>query len=115
VMVKDFRGGAGTATKQIRVTRGPRATLPKRGTHGRAKVRVSCAVRCTVRAKFVRGGKTVGSLKRSFTGTKRLTVKLSKKARRSIHRSSVKVTLVVTVRYTDGRHTTERRKVTLKL
>ena len=72
-------------------------------------------MRCTVRARFIRKGKTLGSLKRSFTGTKRLTVKLSKKARRSIHSSSVKVTLVVTVRYTDGRKTTKRGKVTLTL
>jgi hypothetical protein len=116
VFVKDFRGGSGTATRRIRVTRGPHVgKLPKHGKHGRVRVRVTCELRCTVRAKLLRGKRTVGKLKRSFTGSKRITVKLSRKARRSIHKKRIKVRLVVTVRYRDGRHTTERRKVTLRL
>ena len=58
VAVRDFRGGAGTATRAITVTatRKPVVKLPRRGRRGKATARVKCAERCTVTARIRVGG-----------------------------------------------------------
>ncbi|HET8759309.1 MAG TPA: M36 family metallopeptidase [Solirubrobacteraceae bacterium] len=131
VSATDFRGGAGSATEAIRVTSAPIAARPpKRGTHGRLRLRVSCELSCTATAKLTLSKKLakklglkrkriVGSLERALPAgsSKRLTIKLTKKAKRALkrhHRKSVKVTATVTVRYADGRHDRAKRKVTIR-
>jgi extracellular elastinolytic metalloproteinase len=132
VQVLDFRGGAGTGAVAIHVTNAPKlGTLPKRGTKGRLKFDVSCELQCTTTAKLTLSKKlakklglkkkrTVGSLRRTIAAgdSKRLTIKLTSKARRAIkrhHRKSVKATLTVTVRYADGRRNSAHRTVTIRL
>jgi extracellular elastinolytic metalloproteinase len=129
VGARDFRGGSGSATALVHVTR---IFKPKklRGGKGKARFRVTCELPCDVVAKLKVSKKVrkqlglkkrgVGSLKRSLPAntTKRLTVKLSRKAKNALkrhHLKKVKVTLTATVRYpSDGRHATARRKVTIR-
>jgi hypothetical protein len=87
VAVRDFRGGAGTATRAIRVTRGPRVSVPRRGSRGRLTLRVQCAVDCALRGRLV--------LPRA--------------------QARVTVTLSVTARYPDGRSRTARRTLRVRL
>jgi hypothetical protein len=133
VSATDFRGGAGTATQAIHVTTAPIASRPpKTGTHGRLRFRVSCDLRCTTTAKLtlskqlakrlgLKNKRTVGSLRRTLpagTADKRLTIKLTKKAKRALKRHDrkrVTATVTVTVRYADGRADVAKRKVTIKL
>ena len=130
VFAKDFRGGAGTATASIHVVKAPKASLPKRGSGGHARFRVTCDAQCTTTAKLTVSkrlrkalrlkSRTVGSLKRTLpgAGSKRLTVKLTSKTKRSLRthgRSRVKVTLAVVIRYADGRHSTARRTITIRI
>jgi hypothetical protein len=131
VRARDFRGGSGTASNPLYVTRIFKPRLPKRGSKSKVGFRVRCDLACAVTAKLkvskkVRrqlGLKTrgVGSLKKSLAAntSKKVTIKLSGKARRALkrrHLRKVKTTLTVTVRYppSDGRHITARRKVTIK-
>jgi extracellular elastinolytic metalloproteinase len=128
----DFRGGSGAATQAIHVTSAPiAATPPKTGSKGRLRFRVSCELSCTTTAKLtitkklakqlgLKNKRTVGSLRRTLAaGTStRLTIKLTKKAKRALkrhRRKSVKATVTVTVRYADGRRDAAKRKVTIKL
>ena len=133
VLANDFRGGTGTATQKIHVTSGPKiGRLPKRGTKGRAKFRVTCELRCTATAKLtipkklakqlgLKKQRKVGSLKRTLaagTTNKQLTIKLTSKVKRAIRRhdrSSVKVTLSAAARYTDGRSASRRKTTKIKL
>ena len=132
VSATDFRGGAGSATRTIHVTSAPIAsTPPRRGTNGRLRFRVSCELECTTTAKLtlskklarrlgLKNKRTVGSLRRTLAaGTStRLTIKLTKKAKRALKRhdrKSVKATVSVTVRYADGRRDTAKRTVTIRL
>jgi hypothetical protein len=132
VSATDFRGGAGTAGQTIHVTSGPiAATPPKRGTKGRLRFRVSCELECATTAKLtitkklarqlgLKKKRTVGSLRRTLAAgsSTRLTIKLTKKARRALtrhDRKSVKATVTVTARYADGRRDRARRKVTIRL
>ena len=132
VSATDFRGGAGTATQTIHVTSAPIAgTPPKRGIKGRLRFRVSCELECTTTAKLtitkklakqlgLKKKRTVGSLRRTLAAgsSTRLTIKLTKKAKRALERhgrKSVKATVNVTVRYADGRRDTAKRKVTIRL
>ncbi|HEX5618487.1 MAG TPA: M36 family metallopeptidase, partial [Solirubrobacteraceae bacterium] len=132
VSATDFRGGAGTATRTIHVTTAPVvSTLPSRGSHGRLRFRVSCDLSCTTTAKLtvtkklakqlgLKNKRTVGSLRRTLPAgsSTRLTINLTKKAKRALKRhgrKNVKVTVTVTVRYADGRRDTAKRKVTIRL
>ncbi len=132
VQVLDFRGGAGTGTVKVHVTTAPHVgTLPKRGTKGRVRFRAGCDARCTTTAKLTLSKKlakrlglkkqrTVGTLRRTLAAgsSKRLTVKLSSRAKRAIRRhdrKSVKATLTVIVRYADGRLKSAHRVVTIRL
>jgi extracellular elastinolytic metalloproteinase len=132
VQVVDSRGGAGTGAVALHVTRAPRVgALPRRGTNGRLRVKVACDVRCTATAKLTLSNKlarrlglknkrTVGSVKRTIAAgaSKRLTVKLSSKAKRALkrhRRRSVKATLTVTARDAGGRRRSARRTVTIRV
>jgi extracellular elastinolytic metalloproteinase len=132
VLANDFRGGAGSASQKVHVTSRPKlGTLPKRGTKGRAKFKVTCELRCKVTAKLtlskklakqlgLKNKRTVGSLKRTLAAgsSKRLTIKLTSKAKRALKnhgRSRVKATLTVTARYSDGRSRAAHRTITIKL
>jgi hypothetical protein len=131
VLANDDRGGAGTASQRVHVTRGPSlGKLPKKGTKGRAKFRVRCELGCKVTAKLtlskklakrlgLKNKRTVGSLKRTLAAgsSKLLTIKLTSKAKRALKRhgrSSVKVTLTVTARYSDGRSASRHKAITIK-
>jgi extracellular elastinolytic metalloproteinase len=129
VHANDFRGGFGIAHKTITVTKLHKPKLPKRGSKGKLSFRVVCDLSCKVTAKLKVSKKvrkhlglksrTVGSLKKSLRAdtAKRLTIKLSGKAKRALrrhHEKSIKATLTVTVRYSDGRHTAAHRSVTVK-
>ena len=87
---------------------------------------MTCDLRCTATAKLTLSKKlarqlglkkkrTVGSLQahaRRARRSRRLTIKLTSKAKRALkrhHRKSVKATLTVTVRYADGRRTAAHR------
>jgi hypothetical protein len=88
-------------------------------------------VRCTATAKLTLSNKlarrlglknkrTVGSVKRTIAAgaSKRLTVKLSSKAKRALkrhRRRSVKATLTVTARDAGGRRRSARRTVTIRV
>ena len=132
VVVTDVRGGAGSGTAPIHVTTNPAVgTLPRRGTKGRARFKVTCDLRCTATAKLtlskrlarqlgLKKKRTVGSLRRTLgeRSSKRLSITLTSKARRALkrhHRKSVKATLAVTVRYADGRRKAAHRTLTIKL
>ncbi len=129
VSAKDFRGGSGTASKSVHVVKAPKASLPKSGSHSHARFRVICDARCTasatlrvstrLRRALGLKSRTVGSLKRTLhaAGSKRLTIKLTSKAKRALRnhgRSRVKVTLTLVIRYADGRHKTARRTITIR-
>jgi hypothetical protein len=132
VAAVDFAGGNGAAAVRIHVTTAPNvATPPRRGSNGRLRFRVSCELRCTTTAKLtltkklakqlgLKNKRTVGSLRRTLPAgsDRRLTVKLTKKAKRALKRhdrNSVKATVTVAVRYADGRRDTAKRKVTIRL
>jgi extracellular elastinolytic metalloproteinase len=126
----DFRGGAGTATRLVHVTTDPIVgPLPKTGRKGSVKFRVSCELSCRVTARLKVSKKirkalrlksrTVGTLKKSLAAgtSKRLTVKLSRKAKRALERhhvKKVKTTLSVKASYSDGRLATAHRSVTIR-
>ena len=120
VAARDFRGGAGLATRAITVTRPsrPRIVVPKRGAKGRVAVRVTCAVRCRVTATLRVRGKVVQRVRRTVTSQRRIAVKLPRKVRRAARRRdarTVRATLTVVARYADGRRTTEKRTVRIRV
>ena len=122
VAVRDYRGGAGRATRTITVTRPPRPVvkLPRRGRRGKVTVRVRCADRCTVTGRLRVDGRTVRTLRRTIRSTRerRFELRLPPKARRAAlrrDRRSVRARLIVTARYRDGRATTARRTVRVRL
>ena len=116
VAVRDFRGGAGTATRAITVTptRRPVVKLPRRGRGGKATARVTCSERCRVTARLRVDGRTVRTLRRtlSTTAERRIALKLPRTVRR--HRRSVRTRLTVSARYGDGRSSTARRTITIR-
>jgi hypothetical protein len=116
VAVRDFRGGAGTATRSITVTatRRPVVKLPRRGRRGKATARVTCAERCRVTAQLRVAGRTVRTVRRTLSSTaeRRIALKLPRSVRR--HRLSVRTRLTVSARYGDGRSSTARRTITIR-
>ena len=122
VAVLDYRGGAGTATRTITVTRKPRPVvkLPRTGRRGRATARITCTQRCTVTARMRVDGRVVRTVRRTIRTTrqKRIVLALPPKARRAglrRDRRSVRTRLTVTARYGDGRSTTARRTIPIRL
>jgi hypothetical protein len=130
VSVTDFRGGAGTATRQIRVAAPAIVTLPLRGSKGKATARVACSIRCTVKATVTLSKRqardlglkkrTAGTLSKTITqtGAQPVTATLSRAVRQAAKRrgiKSVKPTLSITVTYAVGLPATKRRVVTIKL
>jgi hypothetical protein len=132
VAAVDFRGGTGTASRAMHVTTAPVVNKPPRtGSNGRLRFRVSCDLRCTAAAKLtlstklakqlgLKNKRTVGSLRRTLAAgsSKRLTIKLTRKAKRALKRHDrkrVTATVTVTVRYADGRADTAKRKVRIAL
>jgi hypothetical protein len=132
VRANDFRGGAGTATQKIRVTRAPViAPLPKTGSNGRARFRVTCELSCTVTATLTLSKKlaeqlglkrtrTVGTVRRTVSAgsSQRLTIRLTRKAKRALRRhdrTSVKATLRAQARYpSNGQSASRHRTVKIK-
>jgi len=130
VFVKDFRGGAGTATRPIAVAAPPRVTLPRQGSKGKVTARVACSIRCVVTAKLTLSKRqaralrlkkrTAGTARKTITrtGAQPVAVKLSRAVRTAAKRRGikrVKTTLSITVTYAVGPATTKRRVVTVKL
>ena len=122
VAVRDDRGGVGSASRAITVTprRRPVVRLPRRGRRGRATARVTCAERCVVTARLRVDGRVVRTARRTLRTTRqrRITVALPRKARRAAlrrDRRSLRARLVVRARYGDGRSTTARRTVRIRL
>ena len=122
VAVRDYRGGAGSASRAITVTptRRPVVRLPRRGRRGRATARVTCAERCVVTARLRVDGRVVRTARRTLRTTRerRITVALPRKARRAAlrrDRRSLRARLTVRARYGDGRSTTARRTVRIRL
>jgi hypothetical protein len=122
VAVRDYRGGAGTASRAITVDRTPRPRirLPRRGRRGKLTARVTCAERCTVTARLRLDGRIVRTVRRTIRTTRerRIELALPRKARRAAlrrDRRSVRARATVAVRYRDGRSVTARRTVRVKL
>jgi extracellular elastinolytic metalloproteinase len=122
VAARDFRGGAGTATRQLTVTRParPKITLPRRGSKGQLTFRVTCALRCSLTGTLKVDRRTVSRVRRTIktTAPRRITLTLPRKVRRAARRrdaKSVRAVLSVTARYADGRRTTEKRTVRIRL
>ena len=122
VAVRDYRGGAGTASRAITVsqTSKPRITLPRRGRRGKLTARVTCVERCTVSASMRVNGRAVRTVRRTITTTseRRIELALTRKARRAYlrrHRRSIRARVTVAARYGDGRSTTARRTVRVTL
>jgi extracellular elastinolytic metalloproteinase len=122
VAARDFRGGAGTAARSITVTRIPRpvVTLPRRGAKGRLTFRVTCAVRCSVSGTLRVDRRAVRRVRRTIrtNARRRIVVTLPKAVRRAARRrdaKSVRAVLSVTARYADGRRTTAKRTVRIRL
>ncbi len=122
VAARDDRGGSGSATRTVTVTRPPRPVvkLPRRGRRGKVTVRVRCADRCTVTGRLRVDGRIVRTLRRTLRTTRqrRFALALPRKARRAAlrqDRRSVRVRLTVRARYGDGRSTTARRTVRVRL
>jgi hypothetical protein len=122
VAVRDYRGGAGSATRAIAVTRTPRPVvkLPRRGRRGKATARVKCAERCAVTARMRVDGRTVRTVRRTIRTARERAIALAlpRKARRSVLRRDRRIVharLTVRARYGDGRSTTSRRTVRIAL
>ena len=122
VAVRDYRGGAGTASRSITVaqTAKPRITLPRRGRRGKLTARVTCAERCSVTARVRVDGRVLRTVRRTITTTsaRRIELALTRKARRAYlrrDRRSVRARVTVAARYGDGRSTTARRTVRMTL
>jgi extracellular elastinolytic metalloproteinase len=121
VAARDDRGGSGSATRTITVTRPrPVIKLPHRGRRGKVTVRVRCADRCTVTGRLRVDGGIVRTLRRTVRTTRqrRFELALPRKARRAAlrqDRRSVRVRLTVRARYGDGRSTTARRTLRARL
>ena len=122
VTVRDYRGGAGSATRAITVTRTPRPVvrLPRRGRRAKATARVTCAERCAVTARLRVDGRVVDTVRRTVRSTRvqRITLALPRKARRAAlrrDRRTLRARLTVAARYGDGRSTTARRTVRVRL
>ncbi len=122
VAVSDYRGGAGSATRAIVVTRTPRPVvkLPRRGRRGKATARVRCAERCAVTARMRVDGRTVRIVRRTIRSTRErpLALSLPRKARRTVlrrDRRTLRARPIVKARYGDGRSTTARRTVRIAL
>ena len=115
VTVTDDLGGTGSASASIAVSGGPSpgtgtATTPPtparpsvrflKSRTGKARLRVTCAVRCTTRITGVlskRAARHLGFKRRTlatrtarFTGTRTVELKIAKKTRRAIRRRGVK-------------------------
>jgi extracellular elastinolytic metalloproteinase len=138
VMVKDFRGGAGTASTTVTVAAappppGPVATPPATtprplpvitiagsGTRGRFTLRVTCAQRCALSGKVTltrslarklhRKRLTVTTVRRTIASTRRQTirVKLSKSVIKALEQRGLK-SLKVSARFS-ARYADGRRK-----
>jgi extracellular elastinolytic metalloproteinase len=122
VRVRDFRGGAGTASRRLTVARPrrPRLELPRRGSHGRLAFRVTCAQRCTVIGTLEVGGRSVRRLRRTVASDRRrrFAVRLPRPVRRAARRrdaAGVRVVLTVSARYAGGGRTNARRAVEVAL
>jgi extracellular elastinolytic metalloproteinase len=122
VAVRDYRGGAGSASRAITVTRTPRAVvkLPRRGRRGKLTARVTCAERCSVTARLRVDGRIVRTVRRTIrtTSQRRIALALPRKARRAAlrrDRRSLRTRVTVRARYGDGRSTTARRTVRVAL
>ena len=123
VAARDFRGGAGTAAREIAVTkpsRRPAIALPRRGRKGRLAFRVTCALRCSVTGTLRVGRRVVRRVRRTIgtAARRKIAVALPRKVRRAARRraaGSVRAVLRVRARYADGRRTTARRTVRIRL
>ena len=121
VAVRDYRGGAGTASRSITVTRTARPVvkLPRRGRRGKLTARVRCAERCTVTARMRVNGRVVRTVRRTIRTTRerRIELALPRKARRAAlrrDRRSVRARVTVAARYRDGRSKTARRTIRIR-
>ena len=118
VFAKDFRGGSGSASTGVLVTSGaappptserPTLALPRSGTKGRARFRVTCDSACLGNAKVTISRATARKLKLRLrtVGTKRflfsrartasVTIKLSRSVLRRMRRARMR-TLTVRLR-----------------
>jgi hypothetical protein len=123
VAVKDFRGGAGTATAAVKVKPGPAVDIPKKGRKGKFKIEITCgSPPCDVNGKLELNFNTARKLNRrglkiaKFKGTQgseshRFTLKVPKDVRRDakdIGLKRLKVRTTVKVSDSAG-HTTRAR------
>jgi hypothetical protein len=145
VTAVDSQGGKGTASFTVTIAGGgaapvptatpappppsvprPSFTLPSSGKKGSAAFTVKCAAECsasatlTVDAKTRRklGLATLGTLKASLTGSHKLTIKLSSKAKAALkkhHLKSVTVTLKVTARYSGAAAVSSSKRVKIRV
>ena len=122
VAVRDDRGGAGSASRAITVTRTAARgrAAASRPSRPEATARVTCAERCVVTARLRVDGRVVRTARRTLRTTRerRITVALPRKARRAAlrrDRRSLRARLTVGARYGDGRSTTARRTVRIRL
>jgi hypothetical protein len=113
VVAKDFRGGSGAATTGVLITaptsppgspasRRPSLSLPKSGTKGRARFRVTCDSAClgtakvtvskTTAKKLGLKGRTVGTRRFLFSHvrTQRITIKVSKSVLRKLRKAKMR-------------------------
>jgi PKD repeat protein len=122
VAARDFRGGAGTATRALTVTQpaGPRIRLPRRGSKGRLTFRVTCALRCTLSGTLKVDRRTVRRIRRTITTTaeRRIAVTLPRKVLRAAYQRDVRMVravVSVTARYADGRKAAAKRTVRIRV
>jgi extracellular elastinolytic metalloproteinase len=133
VAVKDFRGGAGSASAAVAVIQ-PQAALPiltlrASGTKGKLLFGVRCFIVCRVSAKLTVDRKTANRLKLRLRTVGRssktiqpgaarsITIKLTSKVIRAMKRHHVtrlKATLAVTATYADGRRKTATKNVRIR-
>jgi hypothetical protein len=137
VLARDFRGGTGSATAEIRVSTGaaddprpaakarPRLVVPGRAGRARVTIRVTCRDACRVgatltvdRATQRRLGlrrRTVGTLRtRTVRGTRRVTVSVSRTAVRALRRKrqrGVRVALRASAHVPGGPRTRVAKRV----
>ena len=128
VLVRDYRGGAGTAQATIqvgttpfpnpkpRVKARPAFVLPRTGTKGRVRFKVKCPDACRLRATLTIDAatkrrartrfRTVARLgPRTIHGTRTVTITISRRSRASLRRARVtrpRVTLRATATVTGG-------------
>jgi hypothetical protein len=136
VFAKDFRGGAGSAATTVQVSQPrpgggerPRIQVSRIGRNGRVRLRVTCDSACAGRAGLTarralarrldlgrRRGLGRKAIVMTRPGTKRITIRLTKRTRRAMRRADVRrIRPRLAVVVTDAERQSRRARVIVRV